>query len=247
MVTNYFANTEGPFQKAAQAEQGRRGSHYMEIEDDPELLALEKKGKVMQGMHSLLGQYVQIAAYDMQGIPKEMLPKVRLYQNSLLDKAMGGMPQQQKEVPKSNVDVDDEMEMDDDGNEEESADASPAPSGAAPPNDTDGMITVDIWLKENNHDVTKKQAQRVGNITSDRIKKKFPNELRYKKSVDSTGYEHRHYPRSQACVIEEAYKIMMEEDEKAARQPAPAPAPAQRPPSATQDDVNKMFRGGRGQ
>ena len=63
LVTAHFANTEGPFQKAAQAEQGRRGSK-MEIEDDPKLLALEKKSKVMQGIHSLWGQYVQIAAYD---------------------------------------------------------------------------------------------------------------------------------------------------------------------------------------
>lgn len=259
LVTTYFANTEGPFQKAAQAEQGRRGSK-MEIDDDPDIkqaskeLELEKIRfqKELVEKDNAVTMFKKVTKYDALGVPPQYVPLFLEWQNREAAAALsiGSVPKPKPAVmPQSNVNVDEEMGMDteDDDHEEQSADAPPPPSGAAPPINVDNMITVDIWLKENSHDVTKKQAQRVGNITSDLIKKKFPNEMRFKKTVDSTGYEHRHYDRSHACIIEEAYKIMMEEDEKAARQPAPAPAPAQKPQPATQEHVNNMWRGGRGQ
>jgi hypothetical protein len=228
----------------------------MEIEDDPDIRKASKEleleqirfQKKLAEKDNVVTMFKKVTRYDASGVPPQYVPLFLEWQNREAAAALGmDSVQQPKPVPmqQHNVDEDEEMEMEmDDGNEEQSAGAPPQPSGAAPPINVDDMITVDIVLKENNIVVTKQQAQRVGNITSDVDKEKFPNELRYKKSVKSSPYEHRHYPRSHACIIMEAYKTMMkEEEEKAARQPPPAPAKKPAPP--TQEDLNRFLNGGK--
>lgn len=241
------AQSDNPLARACRAELAAEGAGVvvpMEIDDDPVLTELQKESKVMQGVFGLLDT---MHKFDPNIKPtQEVMSMLNQWQTRTVAKALGinpiTSPKPGAMPPQPNVN--DEMEMDD-GNEEQSVDAPPPPSGAAPPNDTDGMITVAQWLVGNNHDVTEAVAKRIGRKASSLFSLAFPEDERdYTGGPD--GYQHRQYDRRFTWIIERAYMGVVKEDEKAARQPAPAAA-AQRPPSATQDDVNKMFRGGRGQ
>jgi hypothetical protein len=138
LVTNYFANTQGPFQKAAQAEQGQ-GAARMEIDDNPVLTTLQKKSKVAEGVFCFLETMSKFAP-SMQATPEE-ITMLNQWRTRTVAEALGINPTPQQKpavVPQPNVDEDEDMDMDmdmeDDSNEEESAGAPPSqPSGAAPP------------------------------------------------------------------------------------------------------------------